>query len=448
MKVVLAKPCWDYPKGKRESTYNRVWAPLGLANCAAVLNEAGHETAIIDAHALGLSPQELANRARGAELVILTSTGLDRWQCPYNDARPFLEAARALVQAGIKTIATGFHSTIDPEAVIAATGVDACIRGEPEGVVGRIAEGADFADIDGLAFKRDGRVVVNAEAAPVDLASLPVPAFESLEVQKYFYEILGRNFLLIETTRGCPYRCTFCSKVMYGDTFRKKRPEQVCTEIDAALEKTDVETAYFIDLEFTVARELAEEVCRHLIARGTPLRWCCQTRADNIDKELVSLMREAGCDLVHLGVESGSARILAESGKATTREAILEGARTIQAAGIETLAFFMFGLPGETDGEREETIEFAVELDPTYASFHFATPYPGSGLFAQAGYSMADDLSFPLVMPGEDLALLQKWVRKAMRRFYLRPSYVTRHILKGRPSDWLRQMRLFLSYLR
>ena len=115
---------------------------------------------------------------------------------------------------------------------------------------------------------RDGEVVSNSDRADVDIARLPVPAFELFDLRRYFYEILGNDFLLIEATRGCPYGCVFCSKVMYGERFRKKTAEQVCAEIDWALEHTKARNVYFIDLEFTVAREMAETISRHLIKRG------------------------------------------------------------------------------------------------------------------------------------------------------------------------------------
>ena len=225
MKVVLAKPCWDYPKGAVESTYNRVWPPLELANCAAVFRAAGHEAVIIDAQALSLPPEELARRAAGVDLVVLTSTGLDRWQCPYNDARPFIAAARALKAAGLRVAVTGFHGTVNPQAVLSRTGVDIIIRGEPEGAVVDIAAGKPPAEIAGVSYARGTEVTSTPDRAPIDLTAMPVPAFELLDVGRYFYEILGRNFLLFEATRGCPYQCVFCSKVMYGAAFRKKTPE-------------------------------------------------------------------------------------------------------------------------------------------------------------------------------------------------------------------------------
>jgi len=448
MNVVLAKPCWDYPKGRSESTYNRVWIPLELANCAAILRAAGHSVSILDAQALDLSPSRLAERAIGADLVLLTSTPLDRWQCSFTEGTPFVEAARELKRKGLKVVATGFHCTVAPRATLRVTGVDAVIRGEPEGVVQEIAAGKPVEEIAAVSYLRGGEVVANPDRAPLDLTTLPVPAFDLFDLSRYCYEILGPNMLLLETTRGCPYRCDFCSKVMYGKSFRRKTPEQVKAEIDFALDHTSVKTVYFMDLEFTVARDLAVAVCNHLIARGAPIAWCVQTRADNVDAELAALMRRAGCRLIHLGVESGSDRVLAASGKATSKADILRGARVIRDAGMETLAFFMFGLPGETDEERMETIRFAVELEATYASFHFATPYPGSDLANRLDLRMKDDLSFSLVPPGEDIAVLKHWVSRAMRAFYLRPSYIFRHIVKGGPSRWLKQFRLFLSYMR
>lgn len=312
----------------------------------------------------------------------------------------------------------------------------------------QLARGTPLADASGISYIDNDEVVSNPAADAIDLAALPVPAFDLFETERYFYEVLGDNFLLFEATRGCPYQCSFCSKVMYGAAFRKKTPEQMAREIDFALEHTPVKSAYFMDLEFTVARELAEEICRHLIERGSPIDWCCQTRADRLDEEMVELMRRAGCRLVHVGVESGSERVLEATGKATSKDAIYSGVRMAQDAGLETLAFFMFGLPGETDEEREETIRFALELEPTYASFHFATPYPGSRLFREEGLQIGDDLSLPLVPLGRDLDELKRWIRRAMRRFYLRPSYVWRHMRKASPSRWRRQLRLFASYLR
>jgi len=448
MHVVLARPAWKYPKGEIESTYNRVWPPLELANCAAILREKGCRVRIVDAHALDLPPGELARRAAGADLVILTSSGLDRWQCPYNEARPFVEAARALKTAGLTVAATGFHGTVKAKAVLAATGADAVIRGEPEGPVEQLAAGARLRELAGASFLEGGELVSNPDAPPYDLERLPVPAFDLLETRRYLYEILGRNFLLFEAARGCPYSCVFCSKVMYGPGLRRKTAGQVLREIDFALEATPVRTAYFMDLEFALSRDLVEEISRGLIARKSPLEWCCQTRADAVDGELAALFYEAGCRVVHIGVESGSERVLESSGKNTTTGEIRRGVRALEDAGIETLCFFLFGLPGERDEDREETIRFALDLDPTYASFHFATPYPGSPLFEESGLTLGDDLSFPLVPPGEDLGELQRRVRRALRRFYLRPGYVLRHIARGRPSRWIHQLRLFLSYFR
>lgn len=448
MKVVLAKPCWDYPKGPSESTYNRVWPPLELANCAAILIRAGHEARIVDAQALGLSPFDLASHVEGADLVILTSTGLDRWQCPYNDPKPFAAAARAIENTGVKLAVTGFHGTVAPATVLGQTGADIVIRGEPEGAVADIAAGKPIADVAGVTFARAGQIVSNPVRPLLDLATLPTPAFELFDLTRYFYEILGDRFLLLEATRGCPYQCSFCAKAMYGGEFRRKTPEQMRLEIDHALKTTPVRTAYFIDLEFTVARDLAKEICLHLISRGSPLRWCCQTRADNLDEEMVDWMKGAGCRLVHIGVESGAAHVLERSGKGTSKDAILKGVRMLEKAGIETLAFFMFGLPGETDEDREETVRFAMELEPTYASFHFATPYPGSKLFEEAGLAIGDDMSFPLVLPDEKIEDLKVWVSNAVRRFYVRPWYIVRHLAKGGPSNWYRQLRLFVSYIR
>jgi hypothetical protein len=170
-----------------------------------------------------------------------------------------------------------------------------------------------------------------------------------------------------------------------------------------------------------------------------------------VDAELLKRMKRAGCRLIHFGVESGSQRVLDSTNKKITLEAIRRGIRLTKEAGIETACFFMFGFPGERASEMEETLAFAKELNPTYASFHAVTPYPGTsiGQVAKPLQNGPDgEMSFPPYCPDHDPLFLDAMVRRAYLSYYLRLSYILSRLKQGDPSSLIRQIRLFLGFTR
>jgi anaerobic magnesium-protoporphyrin IX monomethyl ester cyclase len=299
----------------------------------------------------------------------------------------------------------------------------------------------------GVAYLENKRLVQTEQRPLLNLGELPPPAMDLLPLERYRYEVLGDRLMILEATRGCPHACTFCMRAMYGGrAFRRKRTEQVCDELKEAVEKHRMRSIYLMDIEFTIDRAGAMAVCDCLERIGADVRWCCQTRADSLDEELVNRMRATGCRLVHFGVESGSDRILKQIGKGETTDQITRGVRMVQEAGMETACFFMFGFPGETRGDMEETVRFAQKLAPTYASFHVVEPYPMTPLANDVKDQIEGDF-FPFVyqFPGVDLKSMQ---RRALLKFYLRPSYVAQRMAQGGWSMLARQMKIFLDYLK
>jgi radical SAM superfamily enzyme YgiQ (UPF0313 family) len=448
VKVCLIKPCWSYPVDKADSTYNRIWPPLSLVTTAALLRREGHDVEVLDANALRLDAESVLRHAQSAELVVITTSSLDRWQCPNIDLTPIFELTRRFREAGKPFFVCGTHGTVRPRAMLEQTGARAVIRGEPEETILDLARDVPLGECPGLTFLGAEGVVETAPRPALDLTSLPIPAFDLLDYDKYFYEVLGERFNLFEASRGCPYACIFCVKSMYGDHYRCKSLEQLLAEVDYCLDERGIESAYFIDLEFTLNRELVLGLCRHLKARGAPLRWCCQTRLDSIDPELLREMREAGCELIHFGVETGVEELAKTLKKGIPLARIREGVRMTKAAGIDTVCFFMFGLPGETRAEMQRTIRLARQLNPTYASFHIALPYPGTEFHEQVRDELDDSL-FPSAYTGVyPLPELMRIVRRAFISYYLRPRYLLSRLRRGRMSSLLRQASFFLRYFK
>jgi radical SAM superfamily enzyme YgiQ (UPF0313 family) len=174
-----------------------------------------------------------------------------------------------------------------------------------------------------------------------------------------------------------------------------------------------------------------------------PLRWCCQLRPREVSDELLDAMAAASCRLVHCGIESGSDELLERLDKVATVERMVDGVRRILARGMEVLCFFILGFPEESEAQIEQTVKLALDLDPSYASFHLFTPYPGTEFAVQP-----DDGPFfvppthPQALPFDQLSRLR---RAAFLRFYLRPRYVLSRLARREYGALLRQARIFLS---
>jgi anaerobic magnesium-protoporphyrin IX monomethyl ester cyclase len=443
LKVLLVNPSWDGLVSRKGRRFNRAWAPLDLLNCAAMLEQDGLNVSLIDARAVPTPLHAIGEAAAQHDLVFVTSSPIDRWQCPNLDLGPFLAVAR-LVEAG-KLYVMGAHGTVAPDELLSMTRARAVIRGEPELTVRALCLGMDVSEAPGVTHQSGGTILNNPEGPPLDLTSLPMPAFRLLDLSHYRYEILGDRFVLLETTRGCHYRCHFCLLKMYGKGYRRKNPDQVVREVTYLVREAGARTGYFIDLEFTAARDYVWDLCERLAAAGLPFEWACQTRADYVDGPLLNLMKRAGCRLIHFGVESGSAKVLATTNKRITLEQIEQGIAETKRAGMDQVCFFMFGFPGETKEDMDATIAFAKRLNPTYASFHAVSPYRGTPLFEMSG---SREL-FPEVFSKEhDAAFLQAIVNRAFREFYMRPAVLWSRLRSMDIRLWRRQAALFRNFVR
>lgn len=433
MNILLIKPLWPYPRGE-DLIYNRIWPPLCLLNCAALLEREGHKVKILDAHAERIAARGVKEFIGGYDKVFITSSTLDRWQCPNLDIEPFLHTVQEIRQVMSEVYIMGYHGTINPLRILQITGAKAAIRNEPELATLEICRGRALQDIRGISFVNNKKLISNPDRKPLEIGEWGMPSFHLLDFRKYQYEILGDNFALFEGSRGCPHNCNFCSKIMYGSVFRQKAPEVLLGEVDEVVRKHGVKTGYFIDLDFIVNRQWVERVCDLLIQRNYNFRWCCQTRADKTEVFLLGKMKEAGCELIHFGIETSSERIMNAVNKEMTLEKAERGVRLAQEAGMETLCIFIFGLVSETEEERRKTIALAYYLNSTYVFYHIYVPYHDPDFFINGTKLFTESLV--------------KLVQSSMLKFYLRPRYLLGAIKRRKFSMLFKQLILFLGYLK
>lgn len=425
MKILLIKPYWPYPYGKEEHTYNRIWPPLSLANCAAILERDGHYVRILDAHALRIKPSKISEHVRGYDRMFITSSSLDRWQCPNITMTTFFETVTHIREVTDELYVMGYHGTVEPQQILEQTQAKAVIRGGPEFVVQDICLNKPLDEITGITYVKDGTVRSTVDRGNFELTDLPVPAFHLLDIDKYFYEILGKKFVLFELGRGCNFGCKFCNKIMYEPKLRVKTTQQICEEVRVAVEEHGVRTAYFMDLEFLHYRTQVSELCDFLIEKKYKFKWCCQTRADSVDPEILRKMKQAGCQLIHVGVESGTKKYLDLTNKHISPEQIKQGVEQCREAGIKTLAFFMYGLKEEQNSDREATFEFAKKLNTNFVSFHKVYPYLKANVYMQDVQTNKH---------------VDQYIRKSYFRYYLRPSFIC-------SSNMLTLMRSFQLFM-
>lgn len=446
-KVALVRPSWGVPANPKEPTiHNRIFLPLSLALTASRLREEGIGVRIIDAHALRLGPQEVAGLVRDCDQVFVTSSALDRWECPNVEIEPFLTCARELSRITGEVYVLGVHGTVRPADILAQSGARAVVIGEPEQATVEIASARPLEQVPGLCIRSSGAPIMSRGTRELlDLDRQPLPAFDLLPLDRYHHVMMGPRSVMLEGSRGCPYRCTTCLQVMFGPQYRKKSGETLVREVRFAVERHGARNVTYIDMEFCLNREPVEQLCDFLSWRKYDLQWCCSTRADAVDRSLLKKMKAAGCTLIHYGVESGDQTMVDSIDKRLDLARAEAAVRMAQEVGIEVLAFFMLGMPGETREQMRRTVRFAEKLAPDYVSFHLFVPYPSTAAHQRS--DRREEPLFPACAAEHSERELRRIVRSAMIGFYLRPAFILRYAGAIRRRGLLKQTRLFWSYL-
>jgi radical SAM superfamily enzyme YgiQ (UPF0313 family) len=289
---------------------------------------------------------------------------------------------------------------------------------------------------EGVCYRnRDGRIVLNdtREAIP-NLDILPFPARDLLPNRRYFDPILKKPFTFVLAGRGCPYRCIFCNwpQVLTGRKYRLRSVDNVLDELET-LQNSGLGSFLFNDDTFTANKSNVLELCKGMKERSLKMKWACYARADNKDEQMLDTMKEAGCYLLKVGIESGVQEILDESRKGYNLEDIKPGVDLMLKKGFHVHGTFAFGLPGENKATIERTIRFAKDVNPTTVQFSVAVPYPGTEFYDylnRNGRLLTDDWDeFMPLRPiyqydGLRADELISSVGRAYRIYYFRPKYV------------------------
>ncbi len=466
MRILLASP-------ESNAWNSRKHIHMGLGYLAGSLLAHGYQAEIWDAaveEELETLDQKLARDP--FDVVCLSAPTpliVNAWQ-----------AAATAKKHGAVTILGGPHLTLMPHESMQKEAVDLVVRGEGEYTLVEILQAlekeqpplfdpaAGWGDILGLSWRdRSGTIQHNPDRPlPDDIDALPFPAHDMFKIERYtnlnpLTDGLNPNAraYTIVTSRGCPYKCTYCSKPVTGDTWRARSVENVVAEWAWLVNDLGATEIGVTDDIWNLDRERAKALCRALIeANLNHVPWVTVhgMKVNNTDPELYRLMKQAGCKRVGFGVENGDDWMLRHVIKKGQTVAMVRDAfKWAKQARLQTMGFFIFGMPGETEESMEKTIQLALELDPDLAHFMMAAPFPGTEMWEtleQHGDVFSHNMDWSQLAIQHDQAhfafgeldkdtIERKW-HEAHRRFYLRPRRIMR--IATRKDTW----RRFPYYLK
>jgi anaerobic magnesium-protoporphyrin IX monomethyl ester cyclase len=470
VRILLVNPRSKLPIDTRTSP------PLGLAYLAAVAEQRGDEVRVHDGDVeeapQGSAALEAAIREFEPEVVGITAN-TTQITAAWRDAK------RVKSIGDVPVLLGGPHPTTLPEESAANPTVDVVVRGEGEATWLELLAILDNGDwnldstspqpisstqgpVTGITYQRkDGTIVHTPDRAPIPVAELdemPFPAWHLFKLDRYTnlqptVDHVEGPSLPILTSRGCPYRCSYCSQIG-PRRWRARSVQSVVAEWRWLVREQGAAEIGVLDDSFNIDRQRVLDICRRLVEEElhhVPWIMINGIRANLADEEVLGAMKQAGCKRAAFGVESGNQAILdSVVDKHLTLDQVRSAFRAARAVGLETIGFFIIGLPGETEATMEDTIRFACELDPVVANFSIATPFPGTQMYETVkaqGRILAetwDDFVFfegkaRFEMPGLPAELVERKWKEAYRRFYLRPKRIARTM--ARKETWLRLPR-------
>lgn len=430
-----------------------VLPPLGLGYLAAVLLKRGVSVGIHDNTLFGYDDGKLAELIKEANPAVI---GIGA-------ATPMIKRAMEIaglikkINPEILTVLGGPHPSCTVEETLMNKDVDAVVMDEGEETLSELVNkflggSRDFSGIKGCAFKSAGCIVTNPRRGMIDnLDSLPFPAFDLMPIELYFkkkktFGILQKSTksLPVFASRGCPSKCTFCLRFL-GKKLRVRSAENIVDELMERKKTYGVTEFNFLDDNFTLHKRRVIELCELIHKRGLNItfRFPNGVREDFLDEEILEALKSVGCYHLDFGIESGSQKVLDIMKKGKKIEEITEKVYLSKKYGFKVSSSFLFGTPGETLDDMEETIRYAASLPLDSASFGIITPFPGTELRKECiekgwlvhsdyeYYNIAMDEFRPLIETPEWKAEdLIRMVRRGNRAFFMRP----RRILKLLPT--------------
>lgn len=419
--------------------------PLGLLYVAAYVEKLTEfKISVVDCQAEKLDYSNLKEKIVKYKpdvvgLTAMTMTIIDVIKC--------IDVVKQ-VDSSITVVLGGPHVNLFPEETINLQGVDFLVLGEGEKTFTRLMHAintkSSYKDITGLVFKDSGKVI-NTGGNPLitDLDKLPFPARHLTSVEKYSSLLSsGKIVTTIFTSRGCPFKCSFCDRPHLGKVFRARSSQNVVDELEECVNLGITEFLFYDDT-FCVDKKRVIDICNEIVKRKLPISWDIRTRINTVDEEIIKHLKKANCRGIHYGIEAGTEKILNVLNKGITIEQAKNVFNLTRKYKIPILAYFMIGSPTETLDDIQTTFKVMRELNPDYVHLTILTPFPGTKIYfdgLQKGIIKKDYWREFARNPKQDFIPphwseifskneLDELLIIGYKSFYIRPKYILRRIL-------------------
>ncbi|MDD5560807.1 MAG: radical SAM protein [Candidatus Omnitrophica bacterium] len=366
--------------------------PLGLLYIAAAIKEAfadQYEIKIIDSGTGGFTLETLKDILWQFRPDFI---GISTLSCEADLLKEIASSCKTTIK-DCKIIVGGPHATACANTLLSDQNIDIAVIGEGEKTIVELLKSLDGSfpidAVNGIAFRKDNKNVVATSKEFIETVDrLPFPAWDLIDLKEYIDSpnwngIPKEHFYFpILTSRGCPYQCTYCHNI-FGKRVRSRSPGNVVNEIEYLFKRYGVKEFHIIDDAFNYDALHAKSLCSAIINSGlkVSLAFPNGLRADNIDDELVALLKKAGTYKINFGFETAIPRLQSLIKKRLDINSASDAVHRVSKAGIITGGYFMFGFPTETREDILKTIDFASKSELDVAYFFKVTPYPGSELY-------------------------------------------------------------------
>ena len=417
MKKILFTHSYFYRFDHKQWDTKQPYPPLGTIYAAAVMREAGYSVSLFDT-ALIESPEKLSSviEKEKPDYLVIYDDGFNYLtkMCLTNMREAAFRMAEIAKAKGLKVVASSSDAADHYEKYL-AHGVDFVIIGEGEitlkELLNALDEGViDFNGIDGISFKKNGEIIRTPTRQIVkDLDSFPMPAWDLVDVDSYkkiWTENHGYFSLNIATTRGCPFKCNWCAKPIYGNRYNSRSPQKVVNEIEFLKKKYDVHHFWMCDDIFGLKPGWVQEFRNEVKSKGLKFKYKIQSRVDLLlQEDTIAALAESGAQTVWVGAESGSQKILDAMDKGTTVGQIYKATSLLKKNKIRPAFFLQFGYLGEEKEDIEKTINMVLDLMPEEIGISVSYPLPGTKFYEKVKEQLKEKANWT---DSDELAMMYK----------------------------------------
>lgn len=425
------------------------YPPLGTLYAASLLRESGYEVFFHDVM-FAKDPEEIivSLKKHEPDILVIYDDGFNYLtkMCLTNMREAAFKMSKLASEQGCQVIISSSDSTDQFEKYI-HEGADFILIGEAEmtlfELISSLKDENEFSKIQGLAFKKDDCIVKTPRRAVIkDLDSLPLPAWDLLDIEPYrelWLKNAGYFSINIGTTRGCPFKCNWCAKPIYGNRYNSRSPQNVITELKWLKELYQFDHVWFCDDIFGLKPGWVKEFADLVEKENLQFKYKIQARADLLLQEnYIRDLARSGCDNIWMGAESGSQKILDDMEKGTTVEQISGATHLIRKYGMKPSFFIQFGYLGETKEDIRKTIEMINRLLPHEIGISVSYPLPGTGFYEKVKQDLHHKTNWT---DSDEMALM---FRNTYQPAYYKQlySYVHRSYRMHVAKDIIRQILL------